>query len=246
MRFAFMLMLLLSSYALAQHKQCECCDNGCLCEPGKIEKRCTCYPCKCYDTGAKVGSWVSPDGKEAMQLPLPGFLHQQNTGGSDGSGLCVYASCRHAGRWASDPLFEEIFDWMRSYPGGSYPDKLTQTLNQCAKEKGFSVPTYIQVQDTDLDIIKMATKNGIMPGVTYGFSPSGRYSGRQISHMVSIVHATDNWFCVLDNNYIGESAFEWLTPAEFKRAYTARGGNGWSVFLLTNPPSPAPRSKGIR
>lgn len=207
---------------------------------------CKCAPCKCpvnVGAGAVVGGYISPDGKEEMQLPIPGELHQKNTGGSDGYGLCVYASARHAGRWQSNPLFEELFEWMKRHPGGSYPSKFTATLKQCATEKGYTIPTYVQVEDNDLEIIKTATNNGFMPGVTYGFSPSGRYNGQRISHMVTITHATDNWFCVLDNNYPGESNFEWMKPSEFARVYSATGGRGWSVFLLANPPSPAPRNK---
>lgn len=197
----------------------------------------------CNVNAASVGGFVSPDGKEEMQLPMPGNLHQQNTGGSDGYGLCVFASCRHAGRWQSDPLFEYIFDYMRTQPGGGYPDKLTAMLRAAAQKQGFSIPTYIQVEDNDIEIFKVATANGFMPCSTYGYSPSGRYGGKRIAHMVSITHATDNWFCVLDNNYIGENNFEWMRPNEFQKVYGFPSGKGWSVYLLVNPPSPAPRNK---
>lgn len=187
----------------------------------------------------RIGGFTSPDGKEQMQCPLPGNLHQRNTGGSDGAGLCVYASARHTGRWQSDPLFDAMFDWMRNYPGGSYPDKFAATLKACAKQKGLVVPDYIQIEDNDIEVLKLACRNGYMPGVTYGYSPTGRYFGRRISHMVSLAHASDDWFAVLDNNYPGENNFEWLKPSEFKGAHIA-GGGGWKIILLTVPPPPKP------
>lgn len=190
-----------------------------------------------------VGGFKSPDGKENMNCPLPESLHQRNTVGSDGLGLCVYASAKHTGQWQSEQLFIAIFDWMKRHPGGSYPTKFTATLKQCAKEKGLPYPDYVQIQDDDIEILKTACKNGFMPGVTYGYSPTGRYNGKRISHMVSVVHASDDWFAVLDNNYPGEQNFEWLSPSEFKGAHVSPSGIGWKVILLTTPPPPKPRYK---
>jgi hypothetical protein len=185
---------------------------------------------------AQVGGNVSPDGTE-IHCDLPGGLHQKNTGGSDGAGLCVYASARHAGRWQNNELFEKVFDWMRKHPGGSYPEKFKRTLEQCAQELSLPVPPWVQVQGGDLEILKAACKSGRMPGVTYSFSPTGRYGGGRISHMVSLAHADDKWFCVLDNNYPGADKYEWMSPAEFSRTYAP----GWAVILLTPPPPPPPK-----
>ncbi len=193
------------------------------------------------DAGAKVGGNRNEDGTE-IACDLPGELHQKNTGGSDGSGLCVFASMRHSGRWQNDPLFAELFDWMRRHPGGGYPEKVAKMLTACAREKGFAVPKYVQVESNDLDVLKAACRSGRMPGVTYGRSPTGRYGGQSISHMVSLVHADDKHFVVLDNNYPGADKYEWMTPAEFSRAYSATGGKGWAVILLTAPPPPPPRN----
>ncbi len=78
-----------------------------------------------------------------------------------------------------------------------------------------------------------------MPGVTYSFSPTKRYGGARIAHMVSLVHADDQWFCVLDNNYPGLDKYEWMSPAEFLKTYTG-GGGGWAVILLDRGPPPLP------
>lgn len=192
--------------------------------------------------GASVGGKLSPDGSTTIMCDLPGVLHQRNTGGSDGAGLCVYASARHSGRWQNDPAFDAIFDWMKKHPGGSYPEKFKRTLEQCCKELGFDVPRYLQIEGGDLEILKLACKTGRMPCVTYSYSPTGRYGGRRIAHMVSLVHADNNWFCILDNNFPGENKYEWMSPREFAPSY-APSGRGWSIILLTPPPPPPPKNK---
>lgn len=193
------------------------------------------------NVGAKVGGNVAPDGQTEIHCDLPGELHQKNTGGSDGAGLCVFASMRHSGRYQNDPLFAACFEWMKKHPGGGYPEKVDRVLQQASKELGLPVPDYIQVEGGDLEVLKLACRTGRMPGVTYCKSPTGRYGGSTIAHMVSLPHADDQWFCVLDNNYPGEDAYEWMTPQEFSRTYTG-GGGGWSVILLTAPPPPAPHN----
>jgi len=184
--------------------------------------------------GASVGG---PE-KDGLRIAceLPPSMHQKNTGGSDGAGLCVYASARHAGRLQNDPAFEGLFDWMRKRPGGSYPSKFKRTLEEFCKERGLAVPPYVQVESNDLEVLRLACRTGRMPGVTYSFSPTGRYGGQRIAHMVSLVHADEKWFVILDNNFVGEHAYEWLSPAEFARTYAGRS-RGWSVILLT-PPAP--------
>ncbi len=187
---------------------------------------------------AFVGGPVGRDGTEVL-CDLPGSLHQKNAAGSDGAGLCVYASARHSGLWQDDEVFQGLFDWMRRHPGGSYPEKFDRTVRQFCEEKGLPVPRYLQVQSNDLEILRAACASGRMPGVTYSFSPTGRYSGRRISHMVSLVHAGPRWFVILDNNYPGEEKLEWLTPEEFRRAYTG-GRTGWAVINLEPGPPPIP------
>ena len=65
------------------------------------------------------------------------------------------------------------------------------------------------------------------------------YNGARIAHMVTLLHADDEFFVVLDNNYI--HSYEWCTPAEFQRAYTS-GGGGWAVILLDAGPPPMPEN----
>lgn len=147
---------------------------------------------------------------------------------------------RHSGIWADEPVFTAIFDWMKKHPGGGYPDKVTQMVKRCAGELGLPEPDYLQVTGMDLEILKAACQSGRMPAVFCSFSPTGRYGGRRISHMVSLVHADDHWFVVLDNNYVtGDKHLEWLTPAEFAQTYSP----GWAVIPLKAGPPLAPHNK---
>jgi hypothetical protein len=189
-----------------------------------------------------VGGFTAPDGTPA-ECDLPTDLHQKNSAGRDGAGLCVFASLRHTGRWQNDPVFGGLFDWMKTKPGGGYPDKVDAMIKQYAQEKGLAVPDYLQVEDADLEILKLACRTGRMPGVTYGYSPSGRYNGQRIAHMVSLVAAgvgPQNWWAILDNNYPG--TLEWMSEAEFKKVYTGSQKTGWAVICLDPPPPPPPHN----
>lgn len=190
--------------------------------------------------GATIGP-KSPKGVEP-QIDLPDRLQEKNVGGSDGSGLCVFDSMHHAGRWAGEPAFSAIFEWMKRHPGGGYPEKVDAMLKQLCAEKKLRIPNYVQIEDNDLEILKLACRNGIMPCVTYSYSPTGRYNGQRIAHMVNLENADDDYFAVLDNNYIGANNLEWLTPKEFAGPY-AGGRLGWCVLLTERTPPPAPHNR---
>ncbi len=81
--------------------------------------------------------------------------------------------------------------------------------------------------------------------ITYGVSPSGRYGGQTVYHMVNLAAAGagkgpdgKGWWCVQDNNFPG--TWEWMSEAQFARAYSA-GSGPWAAFLLV--PSPPPITK---
>jgi hypothetical protein len=131
-----------------------------------------------------------------------------------------------------------LFQWMRHHPGGGYPAKVDRMIQQFCQEKHLPRPDYIQVEGADLEILKAACRSGRMPGVTYSFSPTGRYGGHRIAHMVNLVNADDKHFVVLDNNYPGSSHYEWLSPEEFHKTYTG-GRSGWAIIpLRPGPPLP--------
>lgn len=200
---------------------------------------------KTSSTAAFVNGPSASDGTD-IQCDLPGDLHLENAGGlgprgpGTGAGLCVFTSISHSARWQSVDLLVNFRDWMKNKPGGGYPQKVDKMIGQLASEKNQPPPDYIQVEGMDLDVLKLACKTGRMPAVTYSFSPTGRYGGHRIAHMVSLVHADDKHFVVLDNNYPGDKQYEWLTPEEFKKVYAP----GWAVILLAPAPPPAPKNPG--
>jgi len=192
--------------------------------------------------GAKVAGEIAPDGVTKLSCNLPSNLQMHNKSGTDGRGLCVFTSIAHSARWQNENVFKDFRDWMTKYPGGGYPEKVDRMIAKLCKDKGVEVPDYIQVEGGDLEILKLASKTGRMPSVTYSHSPTGRYKGKRINHMVSLPHADDQWFCVLDNNYPSENGnldiYEWMSPDEFKKTYAP----GWAVILLASPPPPAPHN----
>lgn len=191
--------------------------------------------------GATVGGPKHADGTE-LACDLPGELHRKNTS-SKGLGNCVFTSIHHSALWQNVPALQEFPKWLieKGVPGGGYPSKVADLIPKICKDKGYPVPDFIQVESNDLEILKRACKSGRMPGVTYAVSPTGRYGGGRIAHMVSLVHADDKHFVVLDNNYIGADKYEWMTPQEFLKAYSG-GRQGWAVVLLAPPPPPPPRN----
>lgn len=193
------------------------------------------------DTDASVGGKVAPDGKTEIQIDLPAALHLKNVGGSDGAGLCVFTSISHSARWCNVGLLADFRDWMKKYPGGGYPTKVDQKIAQIAKEKGVTPPSYLNVEGGKeiLDVLRAACASGRMPGVTYSFSPTKRYGGQKIAHMVSLVHLDDKHACVLDNNFPGIDKYEWMSVEEFLRTFTG-GRSGWAVILLDPGPPPLP------
>jgi hypothetical protein len=188
--------------------------------------------------GASVGG-PSLNGVE-IQCDLPGPLHRANTA-SKGLGNCVFTSIHHAALWQNVPALEEFPKWLiqKGIPGGGYPSKVAKLIPQICKDRSLPVPDYLQVEGGDLTLLQAALKSGRMASVTYSFSPTGRYGGRRISHMVNLVHLDDQYAVILDNNYPGASKYEWLSVAEFKKTYAP----GWAVILLSPPPPPAPRQR---
>lgn len=198
-------------------------------------------------SAGNVGGNIHTDGTP-IQADLPGRYHMKNVGGRDGAGLCVFTSINHAAHLQDVEVLKDFQAWMKQHPGGGYPEKVRAMIARKCKEKGVPEPLYVQVEGDDLEILKLACRTGRMPGVTYCWSPTGRYNGQRIAHMVSLVAAGvgkgpdgKGWWVILDNNYPGEGKYEWLSEAEFKKTYTGMGG-GWCVILLGHPPPPPPRN----
>lgn len=189
---------------------------------------------------ASVGGQKSPDGTEEINCDLPKEFHLRNVGGTDGAGLCVWCSITHTAIWQHIWELMGTFQYMQSQRGGGWPERVDSVVPLLAKKAGVPTPPYIQVQSrNDYEILKLACKTGRMPCITYSYSPTGRYGGAKIAHMVSLVHATDKWVGILDNNFPG--TIEWMDPQTFMNVHTNRGReNGWAVVFLADPPPPPP------
>lgn len=184
---------------------------------------------------------VHPDGTE-VDIDLPAERHQRNAAGSDGAGLCVFTSLGMAADWCGEATLVDFRDYMRRHPGGGYPRKVTELVRRLCQERGVAEPPYLQMQDNDLDLLARAVRQGHLACVTYTWSPTGRYGGGRLAHMVNCVAAragpARHW-AILDNNFPG--SIEWMTEGEFRRSYTGLG-TGWAILLLRAGPPPPPRS----
>jgi hypothetical protein len=174
---------------------------------------------------ATVGGDTSPDGNFSNSY-LPPIERMKNTGGSDGSGLCVFTSIEHAAREQGIEVLRGFRRWMERRPGGGYPEKVDKMLKQYCQEMGVPVPQYIQVTTWDPELMGAALRSGRMVSLTYSRSLTGRYGGQRIAHMVNLEHGGAGQFWgILDNNYI--EAIEWLTEKELHSV----GGDWFIVFL---------------
>lgn len=190
----------------------------------------------------QVGGPVHPSGAQ-VNCDLPATRHLKNKGGSDGAGLCVFASLDMSSDWHNEPAVRGILDWMTKYKGGGYPTKVAEMIRKISSERGLPEPKYIQLEGADIEVIARAVNHGHMACVTYGISPTRRYNGQKIAHMVCCVAARagpDKLWAILDNNYPG--TIEWMTEEQFKKSYTITGG-GWAVIFLREGPPPPPKSK---
>lgn len=202
--------------------------------------------------GAKVGGKIAPDGQE-IQIDFPESLMRANTS-SRGQGCCVFTSIHHAALWQNIPQLQEFPKWLQAkgLTGGGYPGNVDERIKRICAERGMPIPSYIQIfgkVPEDIEIIKLALANGRQVVHTYGKSPTGRYQGQGIDHMVNGNHCLNGQFCVMDNNYVrnGVADYEWMDEAEWRRAYTygsrGPGTTGWAVIFVDNgfpPPPPLP------
>lgn len=186
------------------------------------------------EPGAPVeGGKVSPDGAEEIMCDLPQSEKKKNVGGRDGAGLCVFTSIEYCARFANERRLFDLQQHMRKEPGGGYPQKVDVML----KKYGSGVQ-YTQYEGGDLNVLRAAMKTGRMLAVTYN-GHDIHYRGG-ISHMVSLVHLSDRWAAIGDNNFINDNQYVWMSPQEFSKRFG--GKSGWMVCLFAPPPPPVPKN----
>lgn len=177
------------------------------------------------------------NGKE-LECDLPLRMHLKNKGGSDGAGLCVFASINMAAEWQNVNAGRGLLEWMTKHPGGGYPEKVDRVLQDYCKELGIKVPSYVQHTGGDVAFLKLALESGRMPCVTYGGHDSVYYYMR-IAHMVDLVYLDDNIAAILDNNFPGQ--YLWMSTQMFLDRWREDGG--WAFVWLGPTPPPLPANQ---
>lgn len=173
---------------------------------------------------------------EVVTIDLDKSQHLKNVGGTDGAGLCVFTSITHSARYQWVEALLGFRKYMEGRPGGGWPEKVTAEVQRYCDKNGLQKPTVIQHAAGDMEFLKVALRTGRMPAVTYDGRDGVFYRGR-IAHMVNLVHLSDRWAVILDNNYPGQ--YLWMSPEEFRSRWLGNGG-GWAVVLLDSPPPPVP------
>lgn len=170
-----------------------------------------------------------PLSDRVLIVDLPFHKHRKNVGGSDGAGLCVFASMTHAAYWQRILELEIAFDDMKKHPGGGWPEKVDRVINRLFP--GYK--NYIQAEGDEyaIPLIDWAMSTGRMVCTTYGYSE--RYGGR-VAHMVNLVYCDNQRACILDNNF--PNTYEWMSRNEYLRR--ARMGGGIWVYAFLEPPAP--------
>jgi hypothetical protein len=194
---------------------------------------------------------VAPDGTRAV-VDLPTPQHMRNVGGTDGAGLCVPTSLQHAAYWQNLKNLDGFRKYCEGLPGGSWPQKVDQTLKAFCSKKGVPVPAYIQHEGGDEEFLELAFKTGRTVSMTYA-GKDGFYS-TAVAHMVTGAHLDKERGAIIDNNRPGE--WVWMTRKEMLdrwRGLNADGspmmardrfgrqfpiGGGWGVVFLDSPPPP--------
>jgi len=178
----------------------------------------------------------------AITCDLPPVEHLKNGVGRDGLGLCVFTSLDHAARWSNEPALIGFRDFMTRHPGGGWPEKVDEYLPRMAASKGLPTPAYAQHTGGDAEFLRLALKTGRYVCVTYNGRDNTFYRG-SIAHMVNLVHFSDRWAVIHDNNFPGQ--WLWMSPSDFLERWRGSGG-GWAIALLKAGPPPIPVNGGFK
>lgn len=183
--------------------------------------------------GPEVPNGPEHEGVQAV-VDLPGDMRVHNTGGTDGAGLCVFATLDMIARYMNIEDLIGIMEKMhREQPGGGYPEKVQKMIDHYAPNAGVEI---VQYQGTDPAILDMAMLTGRPCGVTYGYGEF--YRNQTIYHMVMLVHLDAKWAAIVDNN--NEKYVTWMSREDFLKRWVHPQGTGWAYVLVNPPPPPVP------
>lgn len=190
---------------------------------------------------ASVGP-AAPDGTPPL-VSMAGHLYQRNIDSPAGSreGCCVFRSTSNAALWQNVPELRGFPEWLRTkrLSGGGSPGNYGPRLTALCRERGVPEPPYVMVTAMDLGFLRTALASRRMVIITYSLSPTRRYGGGRIYHMVNLIHLDEKWAAIMDNNdpYFGEGKAEWMSIDEFRRSCAP----GWAICLLAPPPPLPPK-----
>lgn len=173
---------------------------------------------------------------EAITCHLPEREHLANSAGRDGLGLCVFTSIDLAARWANEPSLIGFRDFMKKHGGGGWPEKVDEFIPKMAASKNLPTPNYMQHTGGDPEVLKKALRTGRYVAVTYD-GRDGVYYRTRVAHMVNLVHLSDQFAVIQDNNFPGK--WLWMKPQAFFERWKGTGG-GWAIVLFNPGPPPIP------
>jgi hypothetical protein len=183
------------------------------------------------------GGLTNPlDSKTEVGTPLPSNFKFKNVGGTDGAGLCVFASITYCARYQNERKLIDLFDKMKREKGGGWPEKVDAMI----KKYGPGTQ-YIQDTSGNYDLLVLAIKTGRPVGVTYDGHDSHYGPNATIAHMVQLVYADDKFACISDNNFPGDNQYMWMSKSDFITRWKGNHG-GWCVILLNPGPPPVPHN----
>lgn len=158
-------------------------------------------------------------------------MWMRNTGGSDGSGLCVFTSMQHTFRYQNLP-YDDFRRWMERHPGGGWPEKVDQMIQRYCKDKNLPEPNYVHIVGTSnyrmaVNILKEALRQGYLPCITWG-TDCTTYNNSRIAHMVNVVYLDDEWGAICDNN--APNRILWVRRSQFDRNACLSGF--WAMIFI--------------
>ena len=178
----------------------------------------------------------TPD-EPMVDLTTLGYVKKNLASRINGAGCCVFASQDASFRSQYADHMNGYLEWVaQNLPGGGYPSRVTQYMEEFCRSRNIAVPDYTQiVGDEAIHAIREALEDGRSPAVTYSGDPS--FYGGPVPHMVNAVYLDDRFAAVVDNNRPGQ--IEWMSAETFikRHRYFDRG---WAIVYHGKPQLPRP------
>jgi len=171
-----------------------------------------------------------------VDCDLPKVLRVRNTVGTDGLGLCVWASTEMMARYLGCRELVGVFRQMQGEPGGGWPERVDRVMKQRAP--GIKYRQFLGNANDGLAFIQAGINSRRPVCVTYGYGEL--YNMQTIAHMVMCVGMNRRWTAILDNN--DPEHIWWMETGEFAKRFVHPHGQGWAWYVMTPPPPPVPRN----